>query len=521
MFRLPSASRALSAGTTLLASLALAACSSLPEIPRIDTFESAQSSSAALRLDGQGTDSATGGTVAAKALAANAQASYVTDSEWDATTAHVVTFSGVQATTSAPGVTTTHDTTTITSAGVYRLTGSYTGQIIIDAPKDAQVVLVLNALTVDTTAGAAIDARTVDDLVIHLQGMNSIADASSYADSATANAAIYADANITISGSGSLSVNGRGNDAIAASDNLTILSGNLDITATDDGLRGKDSLTIAGGALSISAHGDALKADQDSDDTRGYIHIAGGTLEATAGDDAITAATDVIFSGGKVSVAANSNAIHADVSVILDGADITVAQSTEGIEGALVHMASGRVSVVSSDDGLNGSSDTIQPEVVISGGELTIDASGDGLDSNGSLTITGGTTIVWGPVDDGNGAVDADGQISMTGGTMLAVGSAGMAMTPSTDGLGWLSVPLEASEGSEVTVTDDNGQVLTTFTTKKTFQNLLYVSDAITFGNTYSVTSGGSTSSVTAGEARANIVPGGPGVHGGGGPAPR
>ena len=64
--------------------------------------------------------------------------------------------------------------------------------------------------------------------------------------------------------------------------------------------------------------------------------------------------------------------------------------------------------------------------IKITGGTLTVSADGDGLDSNGGLLVTGGTTIVYGPTSDGDSALDYDGSAIVTGGTLAAIGSAGM-----------------------------------------------------------------------------------------------
>ena len=64
--------------------------------------------------------------------------------------------------------------------------------------------------------------------------------------------------------------------------------------------------------------------------------------------------------------------------------------------------------------------------ILISGGTLTVSAGGDGLDSNGTLTVTGGTVYVEGPTDSGNGALDYGSSASISGGTVVAVGSVGM-----------------------------------------------------------------------------------------------
>ena len=55
----------------------------------------------------------------------------------------------------------------------------------------------------------------------------------------------------------------------------------------------------------------------------------------------------------------------------------------------------------------------------ISGGDVKINASGDGIDSNGDLYLEGGTVLVEGPAGGGDGALDYDGEGSISGGTMI------------------------------------------------------------------------------------------------------
>ena len=78
--------------------------------------------------------------------------------------------------------------------------------------------------------------------------------------------------------------------------------------------------------------------------------------------------------------------------------------------------------------------------VTVTGGTLTIDSEGDGLDSNGTAAITGGTVVVNGPESNGNGALDVNGSLEVRGGELLALGSAGMVVTPSTDSGAGLAV---------------------------------------------------------------------------------
>ena len=67
----------------------------------------------------------------------------------------------------------------------------------------------------------------------------------------------------------------------------------------------------------------------------------------------------------------------------------------------------------------------------IYGGKIHIDAeTGDGIDSNGTLTISGGTVEVFSTSAGDNSPLDSDGALTVTGGTVLAVGNSGTAQTP-------------------------------------------------------------------------------------------
>lgn len=56
--------------------------------------------------------------------------------------------------------------------------------------------------------------------------------------------------------------------------------------------------------------------------------------------------------------------------------------------------------------------------VCISGGVISVSASGDGVDVNGDLEMTGGELYVNGPESGGDGALDYDGSFTLTGGTV-------------------------------------------------------------------------------------------------------
>jgi hypothetical protein len=143
---------------------------------------------------------------------------------------------------------------------------------------------------------------------------------------------------------------------------------------------------------------------------------------------------------------------------------------------------------------------------------VTVDAGGDGLDSNGSMTISGGAVTVSGPTNDGNGALDVNGTFAVTGGTVLAVGSAGMAVSPGDGSTqAWISALASGNAGDTVEIVDSSGTVVASFTADKTFGSVVFTSADLVDGATYTVTVNGSTAAtVTEGTATAGGM-GGPG----------
>jgi len=215
------------------------------------------------------------------------------------------------------------------------------------------------------------------------------------------------------------------------------------------------------------------------------------------------------------------------VQVLISGGTVDVAGSNEAVEGSRIVIDDGAIELHSADDGVNAASSDDsaatdgQPggemaadsslALSINGGTVEVWASGDGLDSNGNATITGGEITVYGPTTDGNGALDVNGTFDVTGGTLLATGSAGMMVAPSTDyAQGWIATALDATAaaGSEVVITDADGAEVATYSPPKDFAAVVLSSADITSGETYTVAVDGTSTVVTAGEAPA-------GGHGG------
>jgi len=256
--------------------------------------------------------------------------------------------------------------------------------------------------------------------------------------------------------------------------------------------------------------------------TKSDLTISGnGTLDVTGtAEDAIHSKTKVTVQGGTINLKAGDDAIHADETLtILDG-KVTVLESEEGLEGLVVDIQGGDITVNASDDGLNASdgsgSDkargqaTEGAEIRISGGVLTVKAGGDGIDSNGDLIISGGTVVVDGPSDGGNAPIDYDGKGVISGGTVFVSGDSGMFQSLNDSGSTQNSIVYYLSEtqaaGTKVAVADSKGNVIyENNSTTQAFNTVLFSVADLKSGENYIVTVGEQSETVSISDTVNNI----------------
>ncbi|MGI5885251.1 MAG: hypothetical protein ACOX83_09880, partial [Candidatus Spyradocola sp.] len=136
--------------------------------------------------------------------------------------------------------------------------------------------------------------------------------------------------------------------------------------------------------------------------------------------------------------------------------------------------------------------------IVISGGTLNIQASGDGIDANGSLEITGGTTVVSGPTQGDTSTLDFDTTGTISGGTFIGTGATNMAQTFTDAGQGVVTERVSGVAGSAITLSDAAGNVLLTTAPALDFQLVILSCPDLASGETYTLTVGDTSMEVQA-----------------------
>lgn len=319
----------------------------------------------------------------------------------------------------------------------------------------------------------------------------------------------------------------------------------FDNSASDDnsasckGLKAGKALVISGGSITIDAQDDALHTDGD-------MTISGGECILSTGDDGAHAALSLTVLDGKITVLTSYEGLEANQITLADGElDITASDDginanggSDGFSGGFGGGFGGRRSDMNSQSGdmtppdnsnmqtppdgnaPSGNPPTMpgqdaadstttddttdkQPVLLITGGKITVNADGDGLDSNGDLRVEGGDITINGPSNGGNGALDIGtengGAGVIAGGTLIALGTSSMTENfgSTSTQCAFLVTMNSFGAGETITITDSQGTVLYTGVTVKSANSVVFSSPDLVVGETYTVTIGSTSATVT------------------------
>lgn len=305
-----------------------------------------------------------------------------------------------------------------------------------------------------------------------------------------------------------------------------------------------------------SENNSSTSSDADSTSTKGIksdgaLYVNGGTFTINSADDSFHSNSDATINDGTYTISSGDDGIHADSALLVNGGTITVTESYEGLEGLNITINDGKIDITASDDGMNAAggndasgfggrggdgfkgmqtpdsarksndtSDNTQKSdntsvasqdtdaasddemwMVINGGYVHVLAGGDGLDSNGDLTINGGEVYVDGPSDNGNSAIDygEKSSFNINGGTVVAVGSSGMAEDVSSDSkqqVAFVKLDSQADAG-DVILKDADGNEIISYTVQKKYDCVIISTADLKAGQTYTLSASGNESEVS------------------------
>lgn len=366
-----------------------------------------------------------------------------------------------------------------------------------------------------------------------------------------ADEALQADSLISIAG-GRLQLTSAANGVSCGGD-IVITDGVLSLNAGLDGIQAAGTLSISGGTLDIVTGGGGGGASGKSGDnfgpgfspggggwsqtadapsakglkSDGSIFISGGTVVLNTADDSIHCTVLCTIDSGDLTILSSDDAIHSDDMLVINGGNIHITDCFEGLEAFAVEVNGGDIIIRSVNDGINAngpemmmfggsgmgrqaaSIDSISGETTTyfrqTGGSIDLAVTGtwnnvgDGVDSNGSVFIEGGTLIVSTRGDTQEGGIDkGGGELLITGGMVMAGGASMMQESISESSTQCCAVLATATQpaGTTVAILDSGGREIWSATMANTFNCLVLTHPALQRGNVYTVTYGGQSATL-------------------------
>ncbi len=302
--------------------------------------------------------------------------------------------------------------------------------------------------------------------------------------------------------------------------------GTVQITAGNDGIQAETVVKVENVELAITAGGGSAGSLTSSDESyKGIkagsdLYITGGVFRLDTRDDCLHSNGTITISGGIYTLSSGDDGVHADTDLAVSGekTKLTVTKSYEGLEATNLVISGGEISIVATDDGLNaaGGNDNgstgggFRPgmghftastgSIAISGGNIYIAMNGDGIDANGTLSITGGSITVSGATNGDTAILDFDSTGTISGGTFIGTGASG-GMTQnfsssSTQGVMMVPVNTQAA-GTVIKLTDSSGKELITYTADRAFSCIILSHSGMVKGKTYTLSVGSSSTTIT------------------------
>lgn len=296
-----------------------------------------------------------------------------------------------------------------------------------------------------------------------------------------------------------------------------IVNSNVNIDAKNDGIQSSSIVQIDATTLNVTTYDgvDTLESLLSKSDesykgikSAGDIILLSGSFNLNTADDSIHANGNITINQGTYTIRSLDDGIHADKILTIVNPEISIYESYEGLEAKDIVINGGTISIDSRDDGMNatdgssvsgeaatrsqGQNPAGQAEdatITINGGLIVIRAGGDGIDSNGNVTVNAGSISVSAPANKQEGGLDYDGTAVINGGVVVITGSSSMSQNfaNATQGSILLNLQETIAAGTEIVVKKSDGTTIIDTVSQDNYSAILISDSSFSLGTTLTI----------------------------------
>lgn len=333
------------------------------------------------------------------------------------------------------GATYRNKTLTISSGGIYTLSGTSLDTNIVVSANNGNVTLMLNnvSLTSKETAPIYVKKAKLVTITSVEDTENYLIDSSNYTntDNDEINAVIHSKADLILNGSGNLTIEANYNNGIVGKDNIEITDNHIFITSKNNGIKAKDSIKIENANIKVKASGNGIKAYNETKKNSGTMELINSSIWIEAEEDGLEAISSLSIKDGTYEIKtgggnensstkdtwgtwgnmedneASAKGIKADGDIKIKSGTLNIDSSDDAIHSnSLITVSNGMISISSGDDGIH-ADDTL----TIENGDINIEKSYEGLEAS-TIYLKDGTVHI-NASDDGINAAGGSDSSSM------------------------------------------------------------------------------------------------------------
>lgn len=330
---------------------------------------------------------------------------------YDESTSTLIELNGDRASSDGSNVEISESSIRITEEGTYIVTGTLDdGMIIVDSEKTDKIQIVLKDASINSETSAPIYVLQADKVFITTAAgtNNELSNGGTFTaiDENNIDAVIFSKDDVTLNGSGTLTISSPAGHGIVSKDSLTITSGTYDISCASHALSGKDDVCIADGDFTLESGKDGIHSENSDDAASGFVYIQGGTFNISCEGDGISAASTMQFEEGIFNIVSGGGSTNGEVKT-----SESWGQFKGGGRGG--NMPGGDKPEAETDtDSTSIKGIKAGADLVINGGNFTINSADDSVHSNTSIMVNGGSF----EIASGDDAFHAEDTLDVSGG---------------------------------------------------------------------------------------------------------